>query len=96
MEENTPITLNAKVLEKEFEWFQKYVTERIAYQASGLFNYKNLQNAEPPTFKKEEKDSPYAQVVGHYGLGAPERIALILALAPTCKADLTRLPVYPR
>jgi len=88
MKETNTLSLNATVLHKEFDWFISYVSERLNVTPKGFFDYKNLKNATPPTFSTTEQDAPYAQIVTHYKLGAPERIILVLALAPHLRPSL--------
>jgi hypothetical protein len=81
-----PYICNAQDLEKEFNWFAKFLAVRMhSYFNGETMNEKFLVSA-PPKFSR--KTSRYSEFIQKHNFNLSERIALLLALCPHIRPEL--------
>ncbi len=71
---------NAKVLDREIDWFSRVLETRLRLSFEQACDYKDIYAITPPRLVKNR--SEYAQVVLENDFGFEERIVLILAMIP--------------
>lgn len=74
---------NTPDIVKELSWLEDVLRTRIALHFGEECTCTRIEELEPPYLGKQK--SVYANLVNHYGLNPPERIALLMALAPHLK-----------
>lgn len=77
---------NAAALNKELEWLNEVIVTRFKLYFGDETKFKDISEVPAPAHDKEE--SAYGSLVDHYQMGLPERIILILALAPHIKPEI--------
>lgn len=80
----TETDLNAKALEKELAWFRYFLDERIRC----YFNPDSPATAKEIPMPSPDNATWYGRFVNRYGFSPPERLVLMLALAPEIKPQL--------
>jgi hypothetical protein len=78
--EMTPLEKNTLSLNKEIQWLETIVNQRIQHYFHGKDNDPASGLAQPPDLSGD--GSNYASLVEHYKMGPYERVLLILALVP--------------
>lgn len=74
---------NTPDIVKELWWLDEVLQTRIALHFGDESVHGRIEEINPPELNKQQ--SVYANLVHHYGLNPPERITLLLALAPHLK-----------
>lgn len=72
--------LNAKILRAEMDWFTHVLHTRIQLYFGQECEYQNIYEIAAPDLTQD--DSFYAQTVRKFEMGIPERLVLMLAIAP--------------
>jgi hypothetical protein len=80
------IRQNARVLEAELSWLHQVVETRIKLQFGQDCGHRDVFDIPPPAV--EADGSMYGRFLHHYGLTAPERLLLVLSLAPHLRPQL--------
>jgi len=75
-----PAAGNALVIGQELDWLAEIIAGRLAPYTQSPDTPETLWDIIPPDL--EDDGSIYASIVAHYGFGFPERLVLILSLAP--------------
>jgi len=83
---NSNITLSAHDLTKELDWLELVIQTRMAIYFGQESQYKRIEEIAPPELTS--KKSLYSNLIKHYKLSPPERLTLLLALAPHIKPQL--------
>ena len=71
---------------KDMSWLGEILQTRMALYFGQDTEHRRIEELEPPKLKKG--DSLYANLVHHYKLSPPERITLLMALAPHVKPQI--------
>ena len=87
--ELTPVKLNAVTLKKEFSWLFNALQVRIQLYFQQESEYKNIFDLEAPNL--ENDNSIYAQTIRKFNMGLPERLVLLVALAPHIAPEILDL-----
>jgi hypothetical protein len=74
------ITLNALHIRQDIRWMQEVLKGRFAWQNNGDGKTQNIFEITPPQL--ENGRSMYSDLIYHYGMELPERLAFIMALVP--------------
>lgn len=77
------LTDNERIIETEIAWFERLLDLRLAAHAKGEDGADIARLYPPPALPPGP--APYAELVRTAGLGAPERLVLMLALMPHLK-----------
>jgi hypothetical protein len=77
---------NAKTIAAELSWLSLVIDTRMKIYWGKPGKYKDIHDVPPPVISKD--DSLYAQIVNHYGMSVPERLILLLSLAPHIQPQL--------
>ncbi len=80
------IQTNANVLAQDLYWLHQVVETRLALYLGRDTPYKDIHDVPVPKIKND--DSLYARAVLHYQMGVPERLTLLLALAPHVRPQI--------
>ena len=78
--ELTLVEQNAVTLKKEFAWFFNVLQLRIELYFQQKSDYKSIFDLQAPDLEKD--NSLYAQTIREFKMGLPERLVLLVALAP--------------
>jgi Cdc6-like AAA superfamily ATPase len=76
----TPTKSNSEALKKEFAWFFKVLQVRMELYFQQESNYQSIFDIEAPDLTDDL--SLYAQTIREFNMGLPERLALLVGLAP--------------
>ena len=79
-EENTKVNTNVAHLEFEFNWLKQILKTRVETYLGKKSSFTNIFDIPVPTLNSQE--SIYSRFVEYYQMTTPERITLLLALAP--------------
>jgi hypothetical protein len=79
------LATNATCIHNELTWFQRFLELRMKLHVGEVRDLKLLETLEPPSLP--ESGSPYAEVVQRYGMGAAERLVLILSSIPHLRPE---------
>lgn len=82
----TNIALGAQDLEKDFGWLELVIQTRLSLYFGQESNYHRIEEINPPELTSEK--SLYANLIRHYNLNPPERLTLLMALAPHIKPQI--------
>ena len=74
---------NAQCIQAEIAWFRELLEQRLLLHAEEKSNGDLLADLPPPALV--ESQSPYAETIQRFEMGAAERLVLILALIPHVK-----------
>ncbi|HNH81963.1 MAG TPA: ATP-binding protein, partial [Acidobacteriota bacterium] len=74
---------NAQCIQAEIAWFREFLEQRLLLHAEEKSNGDLLAELPPPALI--ESQSPYAETIQRFEMGAAERLVLILALIPHVK-----------
>lgn len=77
---------NSISLEKDLDWFEKVLEERMRPYYGQTPMYKDIFEIEPPDLS--EDSSIYARFIEHYDVKIGERLVLILALIPHIRPEV--------
>lgn len=80
------ITFGAQDLEKDFGWLELVIQTRLSLYFGQESNYHRIEEINPPELTSEK--SLYANLIRHYKLNPPERLTLLMALAPHIKPQI--------
>lgn len=81
------LTDNAKDLEREFEWFARFLDARLkSYFGSGEGPHEDPRALPPPSL--DGSRSPYALFIQQHQVPPPQRLILLLALLPHVRPQL--------
>ena len=80
------IQLNALTIQKEFSWFFEVLQARMQLYFQQDSTYKSIFDLTAPNLIKDQ--SPYAEMVRNFEMGLPERLTLLMALAPHFSPEL--------
>lgn len=79
-------TLNAYMLEADFNWLETVIRTRLQLHFGKEPEYASVFEIEPPPL--EPHDSLYGHFIHHYQMDIPERLALLIVLAPYIKPNI--------
>lgn len=74
------LAANATCIQNEIDWFLRILDMRMKLHAGESPGLNPLEEIDPPSLP--ESDAPYAQVIRFHGMGAAERLVLILSFIP--------------
>ena len=80
------LTSNAKDLETELDWFARVLETRFKLYFDQESHFENIYEIEPPEY--EANSSVFSDFLQHYQLSVPERLCLLLAMAPHVRPQL--------
>lgn len=82
----TPLTANARDLERELTWFAAVLDTRLKLYFGKEPAIQDVRELPPPVLNGSE--SPYARFVHHYELPFAERLVVLLALIPLIRPQI--------
>ena len=82
----TPLTANARDLERELTWFAAVLDTRLKLYFGKEPAIQDVRELPPPVLNGSE--SPYARFVRHYELPFAERLVVLLALIPVIRPQI--------
>ncbi len=82
----TPLTANARDLERELTWFAAVLDTRLKLYFGKEPAIQDVRELPPPVLNGSE--SPYARFVRHYELPFAERLVVLLALIPLIRPQI--------
>lgn len=77
---------NASIFEREFQWLSDVITARLQMYFQQASDYESVIQIPAPDLT--DMPSNYAKAVLHYPMTIPERLVLLLALAPHIKPQI--------
>jgi AAA+ superfamily predicted ATPase len=77
---------NAAVLDRDLAWLSAVLDVRFRLYFGQECEYASIEELPSPVYKAGA--SPFSDVIAHYKLEAPERLVLLLALAPYIRPQL--------
>lgn len=80
---------NISVINREIEWFSEILDKRFLLYFDPRDDDGDIYNIEPPTIEKS--NAPYARVVNHYNMQAPERLTMLMSFLPHIKPEVLDL-----
>lgn len=78
--------LNAQSIERDLQWLSEVLTTRLQLYFLQECAYQNIFQIPAPDLQNDH--SIYAQLVAHYPMTIPERLVMLLALAPHIKPQV--------
>jgi len=87
--QKTNTQLNAETLAKEFDWFHTTLETRMKIYFEQECDYKSIFDLPMPDLSEDK--SAYAHIIRQFNMSAPERLILLLALAPHFEPQLLDL-----
>jgi len=82
----SPLELNAKTLEAEFNWLNEVIGTRMDFRFGQESQYQSIYEVPLPSV--EEDNSLYARIIKACNFGFKERVILALSLAPHVKPQI--------